>query len=159
VNDEMQAIGEPSGFSESTGRLSGAYQRPGLSGEDDVPRRKFYGHSMLMVFFPWFLDTLSGLGIFDLRFSSMNCCNSVVSIISVAPVISGLLPFMLPCLSVWLFCSCWLHLFPLEIPAALCSLAPHRSKPPFISSHADRVQSGDGGGVVRCKLRRKPLSM
>lgn len=83
LNDEMQAIGEPSGFSESTGRLSGAYQRPGLSGEDDVPRRKFYGHSMLMVFFPWFLDTLSGLGIFDLRFSSMNCCNSVVSIISV----------------------------------------------------------------------------
>jgi hypothetical protein len=44
-------------------------------------------------FFPWFLDTLSGLGIFDLRFSSMNCCNSVVSIISVTPVISGLLPF------------------------------------------------------------------
>jgi hypothetical protein len=76
--------------SESTGRLSGAYQRPGLSGEDDVPRRKFYGHPTLMVFFPWFLDTLSGLGIFDLRFSCMNCCNSVVSIVS---VISGLLPF------------------------------------------------------------------
>lgn len=63
LNDEMQAIGEQSGFSESTGRLSGAYQRPGLSGEDDVPRRSFYGHSMLMVFFPWFLDTLSGLGL------------------------------------------------------------------------------------------------
>jgi hypothetical protein len=89
----MQAIGEHSGFSESTGRLSGAYQRPGPSGEDDVPRRKFYGYSTLMVFFPWFLDTLSGLGIFDLRFSSMNCCNSVGSIISVTPVISGLLPF------------------------------------------------------------------
>ena len=103
-NDEMQAIGELSGFSESTGRLSGAYQRPGLSGEDDVPRHNFYSHSTLMVFFPWFLDTLSGLGtlelgfgIFDIRSSFMNCCNSVVSIISITPVISGLLSFMLPC--------------------------------------------------------------
>ena len=70
----MQAIGELSGFSESTGRLSGANQRPGLSGEDDVPRHNFYSHSTLTVFFPWFLDTLSGLGyigtgIWDLRSS------------------------------------------------------------------------------------------
>ena len=54
-------------FSESTGRLSGAYQRPGLSGEDDVPRRKFYGHPTLMVFFPWFLDTFEWA--WDLRSS------------------------------------------------------------------------------------------